>query len=351
VVTPGWVDPHTHPVWAGSRVDEFELRVAGADYVRIAEAGGGIMSTVLATRRATSAELLQSTTARVNRLVEHGATTIEVKTGYGLTTADEMRQLEVLVDVSARSEARLVITFLGAHAVPDEFRGRPDEYVDLVVYEMLPRVAALGAEFADVFCDAGAFTVAQTRRILEGAADMGLGLKVHSDEFENLGCTAMAAELGAVSADHLVATRPAELDALARAGTVAVLLPGTTFGLGSKVFAPARDMVARGVPVALGSDLNPGTCPSPNLALVAAMACRYLRLSPAEAIVALTRNAAFACGRGALAGQIRAGYPADIVVLHVDDYRDVAYEFGENPVAAVMIGGRWVRSGTDWSAA
>lgn len=343
LVTPGLVDAHTHPVWAGSRAGEFAQRIAGATYLEIMAAGGGIGSTVRATRAASDADLLTDLMGRLDALLAHGVTTVEAKTGYGLDTAEELRQLALLAEADRRHPIDVVPTFLGAHAVPDDYRGRPDAYVDLVVGEMLPAVAARCPDaFCDVFCDEGAFTVVQTERVLRAAAALGLRLKVHSDEFANLGCTHLAAELGATSADHLVATTPAEMDALAASGTVAVLLPGTTFGLGSHRYAPAREMVARGVAVALGTDLNPGTCPCENLLLMLAFATRYLRLTPAEAIVAATRNAAFASGRGDRAGQIAAGYRADLVVMDTPDYRDLAYRFGGNPVVRVMAGGAWV---------
>jgi imidazolonepropionase len=343
-VIPGLVDPHTHPVWAGDRVAELELRAAGRSYVEIAAAGGGIASTVRATRSASDEALVGSTLHRLDELLAHGATTIEAKTGYGLSVDHELRQLDILMTVADRHPCQLVITFLGAHALPDEYAGRADAYIDLVVEEMLPLAAARAPGiFVDAFCDDGGFTLQQTARVLEKARDLGLPIKVHSDEFANLGCTAYAASLGAVSADHLVATSEADMAALAEAGTVAVLLPGTTVGLGSAKFAPAREMIARGIPVALGTDYNPGTCPCPNLSLIQALAVRYLRLSPAEALVASTWNAAWAVGQGARAGRLARGGPADLVVLESDDYRQLSYEFGGNPVAAVMVTGRWIR--------
>jgi imidazolonepropionase len=343
-VLPGLVDAHTHPLWAGDRVGEFELRLAGASYLEIMAAGGGIASTVRATRAASDGALLAGLLGRLDGLLDHGVTTVEAKTGYGLSPEEELRQLELLARAAERHPVHVVPTFLGAHAVPDEFRGREDAYIDLVAEVMLPAVAErFPGVFCDVFCDVGAFTPAQTERVLRRAAELGLPLKVHSDEFERLGCTALAAELGATSADHLVATSPAEMDALAAAGTVAVLLPGTTFGLGSTHFAPAREMVARGVAVALGTDLNPGTCPCESLPFIIALAARYLRLSPAEAVVAATRNAAHASGCGGRAGRIEIGWPADLTVLAAEDYRALAYGFGSNPVAAVMCRGAWAR--------
>ena len=239
---------------------------------------------------------------------------------------------------------RIVPTFLGAHAVPDEFRGRDDAYVAMVVEEMLPAVAAaFPSAFCDVFCDLGAFSLAQTERILSRARALGLRLKAHADEFGHLGCAELAANMGALSVDHCIVTGPADMDAMARAGTVAVLLPGTTLGLGSTHFAPAREMLLRGVPLALGTDMNPGTCPCPNLPLIMAMAARYLKLTPDEVLVAVTRNAAYASGLGALVGRLEAGFAADLLLLEAQDHRELCYAFGEAPRMRVMAGGAWVR--------
>ncbi|MFN2114711.1 MAG: imidazolonepropionase [Anaerolineae bacterium] len=342
LVTPGLVDAHTHLVWAGERAAEFELRIGGASYLEIMEAGGGIASTVRHTRAASDDELLAGVISRLDRMMAHGTTTTEAKSGYGLDTREELRQLAVLRRADAEHPVRIARTFIGAHAVPDEYRGRQEDYVDLVVEEMLPEVARRNpGVFCDVFCDDGAFTIEQTERVLTRAAELGLPLKVHSDEFANLGCTALAARLGAVSADHLAVTSPAEMEAMAASGTVAVLLPGTTFGLGSSHYADARAMVERGVPVALGTDLNPGTCPCESLPFMMALATRYMRLTPAEALVAVTRNAAAALGRGDDTGRLEEGGSADLVVMDTADYRDLSYRFGGSPAAAVMIGGRW----------
>jgi imidazolonepropionase len=352
VVLPGLVDPHTHPLWAGSRAGEFELRAAGASYLEISASGGGIASTVRATRHASDEELLRLLVERLDRFLSFGTTTLEAKSGYGLSGEQEERQMRLLAEARARHPLRLVLTFLGAHAVPDEFRGRSDQYVDLVVEQMLPTVARQWPDaFCDVFCDEGAFTPGQTERVLLRARELGLCVKAHSDEFANLGCTELAAELGAISIDHLAATRPDQMDAMARAGSVAVLLPGTTFGLGEAHFADARQMVARGVPVALGTDYNPGTCPCENLLFMVALATRYMHLTPAEAVVAVTRNAAAAVGRDARAGRLAVGRPADLVLLESDDYRDVAYRFGSTPVCGVMIEGVWLRGPTGCATA
>jgi imidazolonepropionase len=366
VVLPGLIDAHTHPIFAGSRADEFERRVAGASYLQIMAAGGGIMSTVRATRAASLEDLVAGARPRLARMLAHGTTTAEAKTGYGLTTTDELKCLQAIDLLNEGQPLELVPTFLGAHAVPAEYAGRADAYVDVVVNEMLPAVSSrrfldeaavssrcssgetgairvfvghswtAPALFCDVFCDEGAFDLAQTRRILTAAKDLGLGLKVHADEFAHLGAAALAAELGAVSADHLLRTTPEEMAALASAGVVAVLLPGTPFGLGQTSYADARAMIAAGVPVALGTDLNPGTCYCESMPFMMALACRFMHMTPAEAIVASTVNAARAIGRGADLGQLQPGYAADLVILDVDDYRFLAYRFGTNPVHTVI---------------
>ena len=346
LVTPGLVDPHTHLVWAGSRADEFALRVAGASYQEIAAAGGGILSTVRATRSASEDELLASLLERIEREVDHGVTTIEVKSGYGLELSTELRQLDAIVAADARHPARLIPTFLGAHAVPPEYADRREAFVDHVVEEMIPAVARRAVRpFVDVFCDEGAFTAAEAERILRAARAAGLPLKAHVDEFARLGFTATAAELGATSCDHLMRAEAADWSAMAASGTVAVLLPGTTVGLGATHFANGGAMISHGVPVALATDWNPGSSPCDSLPLVMALACRYCGLTPAQALVAVTRNAACAVGAGDVAGRLARGRAADLVIMDTDDYRDLAYRFGSSPASAVMIAGAWLRGG------
>jgi len=357
VVLPGFVDAHTHAVFAGERAGEFEQRLAGASYLEIMAAGGGIMATVRATRAASLSQLVAESRPRLDAMLAHGTTTAEVKTGYGLNTENELKMLAAIRRLDEEHPLDLVPTFLGAHAVPEEYKGRADEYVDLIIREMLPAVSdqwsAVGspqsaidnrqsAIFCDVFCEDGAFTLAQSRRILEAAKRLGLGLKIHADEFTALGGAALAAELGAISADHLAATPEEDLRKLAVAGVVAVLLPGTTFGLGQTHYADARRMIELGVPVALGSDLNPGTCWCESMPFIIALACRYLHLTPAEAIVAATRNAAYATGVGERVGSLEVGKQADIVILALPDYRHLAYRFGRNPVQTVIKAGHVV---------
>jgi imidazolonepropionase len=346
VVMPGFVDPHTHAVFAGQRADEFEQRVGGATYMEIMAAGGGIMSTVRATRRASVGELVAQTLPRLDALLAHGTTTVEVKTGYGLTVADELKMLAAIRRLNAEHPLDLVPTFLGAHAVPAEYRGRADDFVDLVVEEMLPAFAehVPGAPplFCDVFCDEGAFSVAQSRRVLERAAALGFGLKIHADEFEPLGGTALAVTLGAVSADHLVCTPPDEIEALGRSETVAVALPGTPFGLGHREYTPARAILEAGGALALATDLNPGTCYCESMQLMLALACRYMGLTPAEAIAAATINGAHALGLGGRLGSLEPGKQADLLILNVPTYQHLGYRFGTNLVEKVVKRGQIV---------
>jgi imidazolonepropionase len=346
VVCPGFVDPHTHLVWAGDRADEFERRIAGATYQEMMKAGGGIMATVRATRAASKAALVAATRPRLDRMLAHGTTTVEVKTGYGLALEPELRQLAASVALDRDHPVTLVPTFLGAHAVPTEYQGRADAYVDRVVDAMLPAVAAraraLGLPrppFCDVFCDEGAFDRAQSRRVLEAAQALGFPLKIHADEFAALGGTGLAVALGAVSADHLVTTPPEDIAALGASDTVAVSLPCTPFGLGHADYTPAAAILEAGGALALATDCNPGTAWNESMPFVIALACRYLHLTPAQALVAATLNAACALARGDRVGSLAPGYAGDLLVLDLPDYRHLGYRFGTNPVAVVVKGG------------
>lgn len=351
VVMPGFVDAHTHLVWAGDRADEFEMRLQGATYLEIMAAGGGIMRTVRATRAASPEQLEAESFLRLREMLAHGTTTAEAKTGYGLTTEDECKQLRVIQTLGQAQPVELVPTFLGAHLVPAEWKENPDGYVHLLVEEMLPAVKAWWeaeapgqALFCDVFCDEGAFDLAQSRRILEAAQGLGFGLKLHVDEFKSLGATTLGVELGATSVDHVVCTPQEELLALARSNTVTVSLPGTTFGLGHADYTPARTLIEAGGALALGTDLNPGTCWCVSMPFIIALACRYLRLTPAEAICAATVNAAWACGRGASVGSLEPGKQADVIMLDLPTYTHLAYRFGSNPVQTVIKRGQIVHT-------
>jgi imidazolonepropionase len=348
VVLPGFVDPHTHLLWAGDRAAEFEMRLAGKTYMEIMAAGGGILSTVKATREAAVEELVSQARPRIWHAFRHGTTTAEVKTGYGLELGAELRQLEAILALDAEGPLSLAPTFLGAHAVPPEYQDRAEDYVDLLCDEMLPAVKAWWAghaagrplPFVDVFCEQGAFDLAQSRRILETAKDLGFPLKIHADEFENLGGAALAAELGAASADHLVRTSAADIQALAATDTVAVSLPATPFGLNEPDYTPAKEIIEAGGLLALATDANPGTAWGESMQFILALACRKLGLTPAQAITAATINAAAAIGRSEKIGSLEAGKQADLLILSVGDYRHLGYRFGTNLVAYVIKQGR-----------
>jgi imidazolonepropionase len=350
VVCPGFVDPHTHAVFAGDRAGEFEQRIRGATYLEIQASGGGIMSTVRATRDASVSQLVNQSRPRLDRMLAHGTTTAEVKTGYGLSTTDELKMLKAIRTLDLAHPIDLVPTFLGAHAVPEEFSDDAEGYVDLVVDEMMPmavdndELAATSslARYCDVFCDEGAFTLEQSRRVLERAKELGLELKIHSDEFRALGGTQMAVELGATSADHLVSTPSAEIEALAKSDTVAVGLPATPFGLGHREYTPANQILEAGGILALATDLNPGTAWCESMPFIIALACRYMGLSPAQALVAATLNAAHAVGLGDRVGSLEVGRVADVVLIDLPDVRHLGYRFGVNPVDLVVKSGKVV---------
>ncbi len=351
VVCPGLVDPHTHAVYAGDRVNEFELRIRGASYMEIMQAGGGIASTMQAVRAASVAQLAAESRPRLEAMLALGTTTVEIKTGYGLDTASELKMLQAIAALADSHPLDIVPTFLGAHVVPPEFKGRPDAYTDLVITEMLPAAAEWyhhspfthSPFFCDVFCEANVFNREQARRVLSAGLALGLPPKIHADEFANLGGVFLAVELGAVSADHLDVTPPAEVEALAQSNTIGVVLPAVNFNLGSAHFANARAMIDAGVALALATDLNPGSAPCPSMPLVMAMACRYQRLSPAEAFNASTLNAAYALGLGHRLGSLEVGKQADVLLVNAPDYRHLAYQFGGNLVQRVIKRGRFVR--------
>lgn len=344
VVMPGFVDPHTHAVWVGDRAGEFELRVAGASYMDIMEAGGGIMASVRACREASVKRMMKETRPRLQRMIAHGSTTIEVKTGYGLDLETELRMLEAIVKLDEEGPWELLPTFLGAHAIPEEFKGKADAYTELICSKILPALRdqwpSIGAHrplpFVDVFCETGAFDLAQSRRILEKAQELGLPLKIHADEFDGLGGTGLAVEMEATSADHLVCTPNADIAALGTSDTVAVSLPCTPFGLGHTAYTPAQAILKAGGMLALASDLNPGTAWCENMQFVIALACRYLHLTPAQAIAAATINAAAALDREDTIGSLETGKQADILILDASDYRHLGYRFGTNLVKTVF---------------
>jgi len=334
-VVPGFVDSHTHLVFAGSREEEWERRCLGATYGEIAAAGGGIRSSVLAFRAASTEALVAEARARRRAALLHGTTTVEVKSGYGLSLEQEVRALEAARALDDRGD--VVPTFLGAHAVPVEYEGRGPEYARVVAEEMVPEVARRGlARFADVFCEPGYFSADDARRVLESARRYGMGLRLHADELSSCGGAELAASLGCASADHLLEVSDRGIAALAAAGTVAVLLPATSFFLGMRRFAPARKMIEAGVPVAVATDCNPGSSMTENLQQAMAMACVGLRMTPAEVLVAATRNAAWSLGLGAEVGSLAPGLRADLVVLDVPRFALVPYHHGLNHAAVVV---------------
>lgn len=342
---PGFVDPHTHIPWMGDRAGEFEQRLAGATYMEIMAAGGGIMSTVRAVRQASVADLVADNRSRLERMLALGTTSVETKTGYGLNLAAELKQLEAMRLLNEALPIELTYTFLPAHAVPEEYNGRTDAYVDLVVEEMLPAGAEWMQQhnvtlFCDVFCEEGVFDVAQTRRILTAAAGLGYRLKLHADEFVGLGGTKLAVELGAVSADHLVHTPEADIEALGQGDTVAVGLPGTPFGLAEPDYTPAKAIIAAGGALAVATDCNPGTSWCESQQMMMALACRYMGLTQAQALAAVTINAAYAIGRGGEIGSLEPGKQADMLLLDTADYRQLGYRYGVNLVDRVVKNGR-----------
>jgi imidazolonepropionase len=341
-VLPGFVDAHTHLVFAGSREDEFQMRVEGAYYLEILNAGGGILRTVRDTRKASVEKLCDAGTERLDAMLEYGTTTVEAKSGYGLATRDELKILEVMKRLNQLHAVDVVPTFMGAHAVPPEFKNDANGYVVLVVEEMIPKVADKAlAEFCDVFCEKGVFSLEQSKRVLAASKGRGLKPKVHADEMSMLGGAELAADIQAASADHLLFSSDEGLKAMAEKGVVAVLLPAAAFSLMNSRFADARKMIDFGVPIALGSDFNP-SCWVENMQLVIAFACHFMRLTPAEAIVAATINAAHAVSRANEIGSLEVGKMADIIILDAPNHKNLGYRFGSNLVDKVVKNGRVV---------
>ncbi|HET9453583.1 MAG TPA: imidazolonepropionase [Gemmatimonadaceae bacterium] len=344
VLMPGFVDSHTHGVFGRARFEEQELRALGHDYMEIARRGGGIHSSVRDLRTRTEDELTRLALPRLARLASSGVTTVEVKSGYGLTLEDELKTLRVIRRLAELLPMRIVPTFLGAHEIPLEYRERAggrDEYVALLVEEMIPAVARESlARFADVFCETGVFTAAESRRILTAAREHGLGIKLHADELTDAGGAALAAELGATSADHLAAVSDAGMEALRSASTVATLLPGTMLFLGKPKQAPARAMIEAGVAVALATDFNPGTSPTTNFPLILTLAVSQLRLAVGEALVAATVNGAAALGIADHVGQLAPGFSADLALFDAEDVRELPYWYGDRRLLASWTRGK-----------
>ncbi len=348
VVMPGFVDPHTHVIWAGDRSGEFEKRLAGKTYLEILEEGGGIISTVRATRDSSMKGLKDQTRERIRSMFEHGTTTLEAKSGYGLNHDTEHAMLQALLELDQEEAPDIVITYLGAHAVPPEYAGNPDGYADLISQELIPVLAEWWPTmtekplpFVDVFCERGAFDLLQSRQILEAAREHGFPTKIHADEFVNLGGASLAVELGSASADHLVVTSREDIQALGKSDTVAVALPCTPFGLAEPDYTPARDILKAGGLLAIATDINPGTAWCESMQFAAALACRYMKLTPNQAIAAATINAAAAIGMDEFVGSLEPGKQADLIIMNIPDYRHIGYRFGTNLVGTVVKKGQF----------
>lgn len=336
LVTPGLIDCHTHMVFGGYRQGEIPLKLRGASYLDILRAGGGILDTVGKTRAATQDELYEKTKAFLDEMLKNGVTTAESKSGYGLDLETELKQLRVNKRLNAEHKMDLVSTFLGAHAIPEEYKGRADEYIDLLCDTVLPAVKAEGlADFVDVFCEDSVFDVHQSEKMLRAGQDLGFRARIHADEIEEIGGAVLAGDLGAISAEHLIATGEKGMASMARGGVIADLLPCTSFYL-NKTFAPARRMIELGIPVAIASDFNPGSCPSLNLQLAMSMGYIKYRMTPEEILTAVTINAACSCGLEERIGTLEVGKQADIVIWNAPDMEMLVYRFGSNLAETVI---------------
>ncbi|MFH2035814.1 MAG: imidazolonepropionase [Candidatus Zixiibacteriota bacterium] len=343
VVSPGLIDPHTHPVFLMTRENEFEMRIQGKSYMEIARAGGGIRASVRDLRETSEGKLMRQTAKRLDTMLSYGVTTIEAKSGYGLSTESEIKQLEIIRGLNETHSVDLIPTFLGAHEVPDEYQNDREAYIKLLIDEMIPKVVENKlAEFCDIFCEEGVFDIEQSRRIMTAAKNSGLKLKFHADELASTGGGELAAEMGAISADHIVYISDAGIAAMAKSGTCAVLLPGTCFSLASKQYAPARQMIEAGVAVALSTDCNPGSSYTESLPFMATLAALNYKMTADESFSAMTVNAACAIDRGGKIGQLEPGFPADLVLWQMNDYRELPYHYGVNLVKAVVKKGKLV---------
>lgn len=343
VVMPGFVDPHTHPVFFGTREKEFEMRILGKSYVEISQEGGGIRSSIAGVRQTSEEELYQLSLNRIRRIISCGTTTLEAKSGYGLSTASELKMLRVINRIKQELPIDIIPTFLGAHEFPAEYKDNRQEYIRILKEEMIPAVAKEGlAEYCDIFTEKHVFSVAESRDILKTARDYGFKIRMHADEIEPIGGASLAAEMKAVSADHLGSASSRSIISMKKAGVIPILLPATIFSLGLKNYAQAREMIDKGLPVALATDFNPGSCNCDSMQFVITLSCLQMRMTVAEAIVASTINAAWSLQRGKELGSLEPGKKADILVMDMPSYRYLPYHFGSNNVAQVYKEGRLV---------
>ncbi len=343
VIAPGFVDPHTHPVFFGTRENEFELRIQGKSYREIAEAGGGIRFSVRQLRTASKEQLIQHALPFLDRFIQYGTTTIEAKSGYGLSLEDEIKSLEVIQELNCIHPIDLIPTFLGAHEIPDEYRHRRDDYIDLIIKDMIPSVAEQKlAEFCDIFCEEHVFNLRETEKILTAAQDYGFKLKIHADQLTSSGGAKLAAKLGAVSADHLDYITPDAIEQMKSAGTIPILLPGAVFFLGLQRYAPARKMIDSGLPVALATDFNPGSCMTESMPFMMTLGCIYLKMLPEEVWLATTIHAARAVLKLDTIGSMNAGMKADLIIWNISNFKYLPYHFGVNLVDQVIKNGKIV---------
>ena len=344
VVMPGFVDPHTHPVFKQTRENEFEMRINGKSYVEISQSGGGIRSSISGVRETSEEELYQLAEKRINKIISNGTTTLEAKSGYGLSTESEIKMLKVIKKLNENLPIDIISTFLGAHEFPIEYKDDKEKYIDILMNGMMPKIRELKlAEYCDIFTEDHVYNIEQSRRILNRAKELGFKIRMHADEIKPIGGAELAAEVGAVTADHLGAASDKGIKAMRDNGVIAILLPGTIFSLGMKSYARARDMIKAGLAVALATDYNPGSCNCDSMQFIITLACLQMKMTPAEAITASTINAAHSLGLGNDIGSLEIGKKADILIMDMPSYQYLPYHFGSNNVETVVKNGKVIR--------
>lgn len=344
VVMPGFVDPHTHPVFKQTRENEFEMRILGKSYVEISQSGGGIRSSIAGVRETSEEELYKLAEKRINKIISNGITTLEAKSGYGLSTESEIKMLKVIKKLNENLPIDIISTFLGAHEFPIEYKDDKEKYIDILMNEMMPKIRELKlAEYCDIFTEDHVYNIEQSRRILNRAKELGFKIRMHADEIKPIGGAELAAEVGAVTADHLGAASDEGIKAMRDNGVIAILLPGTIFSLGMKSYARARDMIKAGLAVALATDYNPGSCNCDSMQFIITLACLQMKMTPAEAITASTINAAYSLDLGDKIGSLEIGKKADMLIMDMPSYQYLPYHFGSNNVETVIKNGKVIR--------